>query len=59
MDTMFFTDETFKGQKPQKTLVTHLVNEMTEIIQNVPQTLIELTTILEDQFSNYIQKFPN
>ena len=24
----FFIGETFKGQKPQKTLVAHLVNEM-------------------------------
>ena len=29
MDTRFFTGETFKGQKPQKALVAHLVNEMT------------------------------
>ena len=26
----FFTGETFKGQKTQKSLVTHLVNEMTK-----------------------------
>ena len=24
----FFTGETFKGQKPQKALVAHLINEM-------------------------------
>ena len=28
---------------------------MTEILQKVPETLIGLTTISEDQFSNYIK----
>ena len=34
----FFIGEAFKGQNPQKTLVTHLINEMNEIIQKFPQT---------------------
>ena len=59
MDTSIFTGKTFKGQKPQKALVTHLVNEMTEILQKVPQTPIGLTTIPEDQFSKLHQKCPN
>ena len=50
MDTRIFTREIVKGQKPQKALVTHLVHEMTEILQKVPQTPIGLATIPEDHF---------
>ena len=58
MDTIIFTRETFKRTKTPKALVIHLVNEMTEILQKVPETVIRLTIISEDQFSNYI-KIPN
>ena len=55
----FFTGETFKGQKPQKALVTHFVNEMTKILQKAPQTPIGLTTETEDQFPKLHQNCQN
>ena len=47
---MFLLRKPLKDKTPQKTLVTHLVNEMTKILQKTPQTPIGLTTETEDQF---------